>query len=51
MIFKAIMEPLIVTSVTEVIKKQCLDAQWAFESLVDEEIVDTIIAARNRFCM
>ena len=50
MIFKAILEPLIVTSVLEVIKKR-LDAQEAFESLVDEEIADTIIEARNRFCM
>ena len=49
-IFKAILEPLIVASVPEVKKKQCLDAQGAFESLVDEEIGDTIIAPRNRFC-
>ena len=50
MIFKAILEPLIVASVPEVNKKQCFDAQGASESLVDEEIVDTVIAAHNRFC-
>ena len=50
MIFKAILEPLIVASVPEVIKKQRLDAQRASESLVDEEIADTVIVARNRFC-
>ena len=49
MIFKAILEPFIVTSVPEVIKKQHLDAQEASESLEDEEIVDTVIAPRNRF--
>ena len=50
MIFKAILEPLIVASVPKVIKKQHLDAQEASESLVDEEITDTVIAAHNRFC-
>ena len=50
MIFKAILEPLIVASILEVIKKQCLDAQGASESLVDEEIADTVIEACNRFC-
>ena len=50
MIFKAILEPLIVTFVSEVIKKQGLDAQEAFESLEDEEIADTVIVPRNRFC-
>ena len=50
MIFKAILEPLIVTSVSKVIKKQCLDAQEASENLEDEEIADTVIAPRNRFC-
>ena len=50
MIFKAILDPLIVTSVSKVIKKQRLDAQEASESLEDEEIADTVIAPRNRFC-
>ena len=50
MIFKAILDPLIVTSVSEMIKKQRLDAQEASESLEDEEIADTVIAPRNRFC-
>ena len=49
MIFKAILEPLIVDSVFEVFKKQCLDAQRASENLLDEEIADTVIIARNRF--
>ena len=49
MIFKAILEPLIVASVLEVNKKR-LDAEGAPESLVDEEIADTVIAPRNRFC-
>ena len=49
MIFKAILEPLIVDSVTEVFKKQHLDAQGAFENLVDEEIADMVIIACNRF--
>ena len=50
MIFKAILEPLIVAYVPEVIKKQRLDAQGASKSLVDEEIADKVIEARNRFC-
>ena len=50
MIFKVILEPLIVASIPEVIKKQRLDAQRAFESLVDEEIADTVIGAHDRFC-
>ena len=49
MIFKAILEPLIVSFVYEVIKKQRLDVQEASKSLVDEEIADTVIAPRNRF--
>ena len=50
MIFKAILEPLIVAFVPEVIRKQRFDAQKAFRSLVDEEIADTVIEACNRFC-
>ena len=49
MIFKAILEPLIVASVPKVNKKQRFDAQGASESLVDEEIADTVMAPRNRF--
>ena len=49
MIFKAILEPLILASIPEVNKKR-LDAQGASESLVDEEIADTVVVARNRFC-
>ena len=49
MIFKAILEPFIVASRPEVIKKR-LDAQGASKSLVNEEIADTVIEACNRFC-
>ena len=50
MIFKAILEPLIVASIPKVLMpKKRLDAQRAFESLVDEEIADTVIEACNRF--
>ena len=48
-IFKAILEPLILDSAFEVIKK-CLDAPGPSKSLVDEEIAETVIEARNRFC-
>ena len=50
MIFKAILEPLIVDSVSEVFKKQRLDAQGASENLVDEENAESVIVPRNRFC-
>ena len=50
MIFEAILEPLIVDSVSEVFEKQRFDAQGAFEILVDEEIEDSLIVARHRFC-
>jgi hypothetical protein len=47
---KAILEPLIVDSVTEVFKKHRLNAQVASQNLVDEEFADMVIVARNRFC-
>jgi predicted amino acid-binding ACT domain protein len=50
MIFKAILEPLIVDSITEVFKKQRLNAQEASQNLMDEEFADTVIVACNRFC-
>jgi hypothetical protein len=50
MIFKAILEPLIVDSVIDVFKKQRLNAQGASENLVDEELADTVIVVRNQFC-
>ena len=50
MIFKAILEPFIVAFVLEVIRKHYLHAQRASRSLVDEEIADMVIEARNRFC-
>ena len=50
MIFKAILEPFIVDSVSKVFKKQRLDAQGASENLVDEELPDLVIVARNKFC-
>ena len=49
MIFKAILEPLIVDSVPEVFKKQRLDAHEASEILVDEEFAESSIVARHKF--
>ena len=50
MIFEAILEPLIVDSVSESFKKQRLDDQVASEILEDEELPASAIVARNRFC-
>ena len=50
MIFEAILEPLTVDSIHEVFKKQRLDAQEASPILVDEELAESSILARNRFC-
>ena len=49
MIFKYILEPLIVASVPEGFKKQHLDAQDTSEILVDEEFPESSIVARHRF--
>jgi hypothetical protein len=47
-IFKAILEPLIVDPVTEIFKKQRLDADGTSKNFEDEEPPDTIIIAYNR---
>ena len=49
MIFKDILEPLIVASVPEVFKKQRLDAQDTSEILVDEEFLESSIVAHHKF--
>ena len=49
MIFKDILEPLIVASIPEVFKKQRVDAQDTSEILVDEEFPESSIVARHRF--
>ena len=49
MIFKDILEPLIVASVPKVFKKQRLDAQDTSEILVDEEFLELSIVVRLRF--
>ena len=49
MIFKDILEPLIVASFPEVSKKKRLDAQNTSEILVDEEFPESSIVARHKF--
>jgi hypothetical protein len=49
-IFKAIMEPLIVDTVTEGFKKQQLDGDDAADDVEDEELPDPIITPLNRYC-
>ena len=49
MIFKDILEPLIVSSFLEVFKKQRLDVENTSEILVDEEFPESSIVARYRF--
>jgi hypothetical protein len=46
MIFKAILEPLIVDSITKVFKKQRLDAQGASENLEDEKYANKVIVCK-----
>jgi hypothetical protein len=50
MIFEAILEPLIVDSVSESFKKQRLDVQVAFEILEDEDLAESVIIPRHKFC-
>ena len=50
MIFKAILEPLIETSHPEVSKKQRLDTEESSEILMDEELAESSIVTRDRFC-
>jgi hypothetical protein len=49
-IFKAILEPLIVDTVTEGFKKQRLDGDDAPDDVEDEELIDPIITLLNRYC-
>ena len=49
MIFKDILEPLIVPSFPELFKKQRLDAENTSEILVDEEFPESSIVARHKF--
>jgi hypothetical protein len=49
-IFKAILEPFIVDSVTEVFKKQRLNIDGTSKNLEDEELSDLVIVACNQYC-
>jgi hypothetical protein len=49
-IFKAILEPLIVDTVTEGFKKQRLDGIHATDDVDLEELPDTLIQPLNRYC-
>jgi hypothetical protein len=49
-IFKAILEPLIVDTVTEGFKKQRLDATSTVDDLEVEEYLDTLIIPFNQYC-
>jgi hypothetical protein len=49
-IFKAIIEPLIVDTVTEGFKKQRLDGDDAVDDVELEELPDPVIQPLNRYC-
>jgi hypothetical protein len=49
-IFKAILEPLIVDTVTEGLKKQRLDGVDAADDVDLEEFPDAVIQPLNRYC-
>jgi hypothetical protein len=49
-IFKAILEPLIVDTVTEGFKKQRLDGIDASDDVDLEELPDAVIKPLNRYC-
>jgi hypothetical protein len=49
-IFKAILKPLIVDTVTEGFKKQCLDVIDAADDIDLEELPDVVIKPLNRYC-
>jgi hypothetical protein len=49
-IFKAILEPLIVDTVTEGFKKQRLDGDDAVDDVEVEELPDLVITPLNRYC-
>jgi hypothetical protein len=49
-IFKAIIEPLIVDTITEVFKKQGLDGYDATDNVEVEERPDPVFTPLNRYC-
>jgi hypothetical protein len=49
-IFKAILEPLIVDTVTEGFKEQWLDGDDAADDVEVEELPDPAITLLNRYC-
>jgi hypothetical protein len=49
-IFKAILKPLIVDTVTEGFKKQRLDANDAIDDVEVEELPDLVIVPLNQYC-
>jgi hypothetical protein len=49
-IFKAILKPLIVDTVTEGFKKQRLDGDDAVDDVEVEELPDLVITPLNRYC-
>jgi hypothetical protein len=49
-IFKAILKPLIVDTITEGFKKQRLDGDDAADDTELEELLDPIIQRLNRYC-
>jgi hypothetical protein len=49
-IFKAILEPLIVDTITEGFKKQRLDGIDAADDVDLEELLDVVIQRLNQYC-
>jgi hypothetical protein len=49
-IFKAILEPLIVDTVTEGLKKQRIDGVDAADDVEVEELPDPVFTPLNRYC-
>jgi hypothetical protein len=49
-IFKGILEPLILDSVSEALKKQRLEATSTADDIEVEELEDPVIVPLNRYC-
>jgi hypothetical protein len=49
-IFKAILEPLIVDTITEGFKKQRIDGDDAVDDVEVEELPDPVITPLNQYC-
>jgi hypothetical protein len=49
-IFKAILEPLIVDTITEGFKKQRIDGDNAVDDVEVEELPDPVITPLNQYC-